>query len=1266
MFYQLFLTKKPVEYCFNIETIIPLDEEEKIKLKLVLCDGFILETITEKSQIIKQVTEIGPRLGIETSRSTNMLSICQTIGLTKITRIERSIRYLSNKESQQFDRMTEEIYTQPLISFETSRKPEEMKIINLIDNGPDELKKVEMAAFDDFERKLIYEYFVKKEKRNPTFAEILDWANANSEHCRHWLFLAKWVINDQEMMETLFSLVKKPWIKNPGVTLFAFDDNAGAIQGRKTKILRPVYSGGPSAFKLVEVNLHLTMTAETHNFPTGVEPKEGAKTGIGGMQRDQRDVRQGAITVANLSGYAVGNLYLPSYDLPWEDHNAPYLETLASPLQVLINGSNGVHYYGNESGVPVTCGFVQSIDMIIDGKRWAFQKPILYAGGIGLISDEHIQKNVPQKGMKIIQVGGPAYRVGVGGGAASSKGQGDQSLKLDFNAVQRGNAEMSRKVDRVVYACVSMGKNNPIVIAHDQGAGGMANATKEAVGKAGGKIDIRKVNVGDKSMSVWEIYVAEYQERECFLVWPEHLDQFLAICTREKAPCEVLGEITGDGRFVVEDSLDGSTPVDLNLSDVLGDLPQKTYYDTRKDTNFIPLDFSDVTLLNAFSRVLKLPSVASKRYLTKNVDRSVKGLTVQQQCCGPMQLTVADCAISAMSHYGFNGVVYALGEKPKIMIGNPATGARMTITEAILNLAGAYIGDISKIDKISNIGSRANWMWAPKLPGEGAAMYDAAKAMSDLMINLGINISGGKDSSSMYAKILNEIIKSPRELVVKVAAVMDNITKKVTPDFKKSGSAILLLDLAKGKRRLGGSALAQVFKQFGNEFPDLEDKVLLQNGFNFIQSLLGKGLLLSSHDTIGDGLGVATVEMAISGNIGCKINIPSSVDALNSLFAEEAGLVLEVDYNKINKINKIASTFGISSKDLQLIGKTTDEQLFIITQEKKKILTITLNDLRTTWEETSYHLDCQRANQKQANEEWEVVKSGLLPTKTCLTFEPKNTTPEILNERDKIKVAILREEGTNGEDEMRSYFNMAGFDVWDLNMNDLITGKVENFNQFRGLIFPGGFSYGDIPESAKGWSTSVRSNKKIKKMFDDFYNRPDSFSLGVCNGCQFGALLGWVPYKGLEDKKQPRFVKNLSGIFESRSSMVKITNNPSILFKDMEDSIFEIWVAHGEGRFYAPDPEILERIKKDNLVVMKYVDCDGNLTECYPFNPNGSPYGIAGLTTKDGRHTMIMPHPERGFLKWQLSYLPKELNEQWEASPSLKIAQNAMEWCKNN
>lgn len=1266
MLYRLYLPLSQwSEYCYYIETSTPFNENQKRLLKYLLCQGFILSTISEKSSLFDPI-EFGPRLNFETAWSTNMVSICKAVSLTQVTRLERSRRLIKPSTmdsktfiSQNHDRMTEQVYEEPLRSFETGIKPEPLITIPLLENGPDELKNIGIAAFDDFERTLIYDYFSQQERRNPTLAEILDWANANSEHCRHWLFRARWIIDGIKMPKTLFELVKEPWLVNPGVTLFAFDDNSGAIMGKPSLVLRPSQAGTPSFCKLVKNIIHPTQTAETHNFPTGISPKGGAETGIGGMQRDQRDVRQGAVPIANLSGYGVGNLYLPGLDLPWEDKNQAYLPNLATPLQVLIEGSSGVHRYGNESGIPLTGGFCRSTDITIDGNRWTFQKPILYAAGVGEISGDHTKKNEPQSGMLIVQVGGPAYRIGVGGGAASSKGQGDQDENLDFNAVQRGNAEMSRKVDRVVYACVSLGSDNPIIIAHDQGAGGMANAVKEAVGKAGGRIDIRKVNIGDSTMSVWEIYVAEYQERECFLIWPERIDEFQSICEREKAPCEVLGFISGDGRFVVEDSQDGTIPVNLNLEAVLGELPQKTYRDDHQNIVHSPLDLKKVTVNDALWRVLHLLSVGSKRFLVKNVDRSVKGLTVQQQCCGPLQLTVSDFAISAFSHYSNEGMAYSLGEKSFLMLGDPGAGARMAVAESILNLAGANIGSIQ------NIGFRANWMWAPKLSGEGAALYDAAKGLSEILIGLGININGGKDSSSMYSKIFNQIVKSPRELVIKSLAVQKEITKKITPDIKKPGSTILLLDLAKGKRRLGGSALAQVYKQLGSEFPDIEDVALLKNGFNFIQSLVAKDCLLSCHDISDGGIITTLLEMAFAGNIAIDLDFwHDQNDDLSCLFAEELGLVFEVDSDHLDTVFNLAiqSKMGEHLYHLGYSKKTYDDRKITIKHKGRTIINNDIDILRTWWEETSYHLDLQRTNPKQANQEWNSIQGHLPGLNYRFTFIPKTTPPEILVKKNKPKMLVLREEGTNGEDEMRSAFDSVGFEVWDVNMKDLL-GKKINLDRFRGLASAGGFSYADVPESAKGWAATVRFNDYLKQMFSDFYNRKDTFSLNVCNGAQWAALLGWVPYQNIPDEDQPRFTHNLSGIFESRWTMVKINPSPSIMFKGMVGSILGVWVAHGEGYLNCPNQKIMTYIRKNKLTPLVYVNELGKPTTEYPANPNGSPYGITSLCTPDGRHLAMMPHPERCLQKWQWPYLPINIDKNLEASPWLKMFQNAYDWC---
>ena len=1255
-----------LEYRFYVETKSPLSDRDIEKLRLILADGFIPSTVNNLPSLNSEgVIEIGPRLNFATAWSTNLLSICRAVGLNDVVRIERARRLVipASSDGKAFiaschDRMTEQVYAEEPISFDTGVKPEPLKTIPLIEDGPNALLKVPGFAGDEFDRVFLYDYFVKHEKRNPTVAEILDLNNANSEHCRHWLFMGKWIIDGQEMPDTLFSLVKEPWKRNPGNSLAAFDDNSGIIAGANVVIIIPKNPGLPSSYSLCEVNFCPTITAETHNFPTGIYPFGGAETGAGGRHRDNRDVRQGARLGGGTTGYSVANLNIPGYKLPWENEAAVYPSNLATPLNILIRGSDGASDYANKAGEPLLTGFVRSGDIILpSGERWANIKPILFSGGIGVIDERHAGKGQPEVGMIIVQIGGPAYRIGVGGGAASSLKQGDQDIKLDFNAVQRGDAEMSRKVDRALKSCLDMGDANPILIAHDQGAGGPANVLKEAVGRAGGRIDLRKINVGDPTMSVCEIWVAEYQERECVLIWPERLEEFQAICRREKVNCEILGEVTGDGRFVVFDSQDGSTPVDLDLSKVLEDLPQKTYTDERKKMGFSRLSLpKGLSFLQALEMVLKLPSVGSKRFLVKKIDRSVKGLVAQQPCCGPGQLTVADFGAMAWSQIDTKGTATSIGERSFLMLGDPEAGARMAVAEAILNLAGAGI------TSLEDIKCRANWMWAPKLPGEGAALYDAAQAMRDIMMALKIAINGGKDSSSMATKVGGDIVKSFRELVISAYAVMPDIRKKATPDIKCPGESFLLfLDLSNGHQRLGGSALAQVLGQVGNEFPDVDDVKLLKRGFEFIQAMINGGLALSYHDVSDGGLITALSEMCWAGNSGLDLfGRPLSI----GLFSEELGVVMEFHKEDLRKVETVIDDFCLASKAHWLAKTTNDAKTMTLHNLGGDPIDLEMDETYGWWEETSAQIDDLQTNSDQAQEEkrnLHRLRKGV-SYRTNLSFSA--TAPDILAKAEKPKALILREEGTNSEEEMASAFYAAGFSPYDVTMTDLLDGRI-TLDEFRVLAACGGFSYADVPDSAKGWAATILFNEKLAEQFLRFYNRPDTLSLGVCNGCQLFGLLGWVPWLGIKPEDQPRFVHNLSGRFESRWVGVKVIPSQAIALKGFEGSILGIHCDHGEGRLIFPDPNIHNTVIKEGLMPMVLVDEEGEATDSYPFNPNGSPMGITSLCTRDGRHLAMMPHPERSFQTWQWHYLPSPLEEKWgRVSPWLKLFQNMREWCE--
>ncbi|MCG6930694.1 MAG: phosphoribosylformylglycinamidine synthase [Desulfofustis sp.] len=1254
------LVDERTEYCFNVALSADLTSQELQSLRQILADGFVAETITDSPSLIgPRVVEVGPRLNFATAWSSNLVSICEATGLNKIVRVERSRRYLvpSGEEMSAFvermhDRMTECRYLEPLTTFETGVTPEAVYEVDLKSKGPGGLADIPGISMDEFDRALYYDYFVRQKGRNPTIVEIMDLNNANSEHSRHGFFKGRQVIDGIEQDSTLLDLVSDTLTANPKGSVIAFKDNSSAIQGYRIDTIIPEIPGEPSAFVAASPTYHPLLTAETHNFPTGVAPFPGAETGTGGRIRDVQGTGRGAFVVAGTAGYCVGNLKIPGYNLEWEmESRQP--ENLATPLDIEIEASNGASDYGNKFGEPLIQGFTRSFDLRLEnGERWGFLKPIMFTGGIGQIDAELTDKKAQKKGMLIIQIGGPAYRVGFGGGAASSMLQGENVSDLDFDAVQRGDAEMEQKMNRVIRACNEMGGASIVDVIHDQGAGGPANVLKELVEESGGRIEIRNIKVGDPTMSVLEIYVAEYQERAGLLISPENIDRFKAICGREKVNCEVLGEVTGDLRFVVHDAADGSTPVDIDLDALLGSIPQKTFADHHSNGRTKPVILPpDISVRKALEKIFKLVSVGSKRFLTSKVDRAVTGLIAQQQCCGPLQLTVADAAVIAQSHFGCTGVATAIGEQSIKMLVNPAAGARMAVGEAITNLAAVVVEDIDQI-KCS-----ANWMWAPKLPGEGAAIRDAVKAMRDVMIEIGVAVDGGKDSLSMATMVGDETVKSPRQLVISLYAAVPDIRRKITPDIKQPGSSLVFLELSSGLERLGGSALAQVYGQIGEISPDVDNPALLKNGFLLIQQLITNGLISAGHDRSDGGLITTVLEMAFAGNCGLKLDLAGESSAFKTLFSEELGYVIECSAGQVERIRMMAADAGV---DARVIGKTTSDQRVTINFNGQTLLDEAMIVLRRLWEETSYQLDRLQAEPACVDQEKEQIYERSGP-RYHVDFSPRLPPVELRGKSGKPKLAVLRDEGSNSDREMSSAFYMAGFDVWDISMTDLVDGRA-SLEDFRGVAAVGGFSYADVPESAKGWAATIRFNERLRDQFDAFYRRPDTFSLGVCNGCQLFGLIGWVPWTGLEAGRQPRFVRNRSGRFESRWSTIMVNTSPAIMLKGMEGLIFGIHVDHGEGRLYFPDPEIEQQVLDQCLAPVAFVDDSGDPTETYPFNPNGSPLGIAGLCSPDGRHLAMMPHPERVFLSWQAHWLPEEMKT-LEASPWMKMFSNAYDWC---
>jgi len=1259
------------EFCFNVGVADPLDEGELSVLAWILSETFEPHNFGHRPFVEGEgVVEVGPRLSFQTAWSTNAVSVCRAAGIRKITRLERSRRYrfggkLTEEDRARlvgslYDRMTECVYERRLSSFELAIVPEPVRIVTVLEDGREALARLnrEMGlGLDDWDIDYYHDLFARQMGRNPTNVECFDLGQSNSEHSRHWFFKGRLVIDGREMPHTLMEIVSRPFRESPRNSIIAFKDNSSAIRGYELETITPERPGEPSRFVSHKARYHVILTAETHNFPSGVAPFPGAETGTGGRIRDVEAVGRGGLVVAGTAAYCVGNLRIPGYGLPWEEPSFTYPRNLASPLEIEIEASNGASDYGNKFGEPVIQGYTRSFGMRLPGgERREWIKPIMFTGGVGQMDARHAEKRPPRKGMLVVKIGGPAYRIGMGGGAASSMVQGENPEELDFNAVQRGDAEMEQKLNRVIRACVEMGDENPVVSIHDQGAGGNCNVLKELIAPEGAVLDARKIEVGDATLSVLEIWGAEYQENNALLIERDRATLFESLCHREKVPFSFVGEITGDGRVVLIDSANGSRPVDLALGKVLGEMPRKTFTIQRMKSPLTPLALSaGLSVRDALERVLRLLSVGSKRFLTNKVDRSVTGLIARQQCAGPLGLTVSDVAVIAQSHFGTTGAAIAIGEQPIKGLIDPAAMARMSVAEALTNIVWA------RLTALEDIRCSANWMWAAKLPGEGALIHDAAVAMGDFMLALGIAVDGGKDSLSMASvdRDTAEVVKAPGALVISAYCTMPDITATCTPDIKRpGGSKLLFIDLGGGKCRLGGSALAQVYGQLGDACPDMEEPALLKRAFNAVQKLIGEGLVLSGHDRSDGGLIVTLLEMAFSGNSGIDISIETSEDPLALLFCEEAGLVVE--YAPETE-EKVLSTLTDAQVPYAVLGSTLREEKIRISVNGTAALDEEMPVLRALWEETSYQLERLQSNPECAEEERKNSFRRQAPAYS-LSFETK---PEARGVKPCPKVAILREEGSNGDREMASAFYAAGFEPWDITVTDLMEKRIA-LEGMRGVAFVGGFSYADVLDSAKGWAGAIRFNAALREEFERFYRRDDTFSLGVCNGCQLMALLGWAPWPGIDDLRKPRFIRNSSGRFESRFSTVKILQSPSVMLRGMEGSVLGIWVAHGEGRAFFPDDKIFEKVLKEGLAPVRFVDDDGRETESYPFNPNGSPKGIAALCSPDGRHLAMMPHPERTFLTWQWQWMPEEWRQKLAASPWLEMFRNARRWCEGN
>ncbi|XP_042772136.1 phosphoribosylformylglycinamidine synthase [Panthera leo] len=1294
------------ELCYNVNWTadsLPSAEEMKKLTWLFGCPllpGDVAQESWLRSDSSDLLLEVGPRLNFSTPASTNVVSVCWAAGLGAVDRVETTRRYLlsfakpPSSETKTLalatlhDRMTEQHFPRPIQSFSLRSMSAPLNgRIDILAEGRRALEKANQElglALDSWDLDFYTKRF-QELKRNPSTVEAFDLAQSNSEHSRHWFFKGQLHMDGQEMTHSLFEAIMSTQASSNPNNVLKFCDNSSAIQGKEVRFLQPEDPTRPSCFRQQRALRHVVFTAETHNFPTGVAPFSGATTGTGGRIRDVQCTGRGAHVVAGTAGYCFGNLHIPGYNLPWEDPSFQYPENFARPLEVAIEASNGASDYGNKFGEPVLAGFARSLGLQLpDGQRREWIKPIMFSGGIGSMEAEHVSKEPPEPGMDVVKVGGPVYRIGVGGGAASSvQVQGDNSSDLDFGAVQRGDPEMEQKMNRVIRACVEAARGNPICSLHDQGAGGNGNVLKELSDPAGAVIYTSRFQLGDPTLNALEIWGAEYQESNALLLRPVDRDFLSRVSARERCPACFVGTITGDRRIVLVDDRDcpvgrngegdapsPPTPVDLELDWVLGKMPRKEFFLQRSLPVLRPLALPPgLSVRQALERVLRLPAVASKRYLTNKVDRSVGGLVAQQQCVGPLQTPLADVAVVALSHQELVGAATALGEQPVKSLLDPKVAARLAVAEALTNLVFALVTDLRDV-KCSG-----NWMWAAKLPGEGAALADACAAMVAVMAALGVAVDGGKDSLSMAARVGSETVRAPGSLVISAYAVCPDITATVTPDLKRPGGRgrLLFVPLSPGQHRLGGTALAQCFSQLGEQPPNLDLPENLVRAFRITQGLLRDRLLCSGHDVSDGGLVTCLLEMAFAGNCGIEVDVPApGVDVLPTLFAEEPGLVLEVRGPDLAQVLKRYRDAGLYCLELGATGDAGPHALVRVSVNGAVVLEESVRQLRALWEETSFQLDRLQAEPRCVAEEEQGLRERTGPTyclppgfpKASVPREPGGPVP---------RVAILREEGSNGDREMADGFHSAGFEVWDVTMQDLCSGAI-GLDTFRGVAFVGGFSYADVLGSAKGWAAAVTFHPLAGAELRRFRKRPDTFSLGVCNGCQLLALLGWVggsPSEEAEGTGQDSLPArpglllrhNLSGRFESRWASVRVGPGPALMLRGMEGAVLPVWSAHGEGYMAFSSPELQAQIEARGLAPLHWADDDGNPTEQYPLNPNGSPGGVAGVCSLDGRHLALMPHPERAVRLWQWAWQPPPFDA-LTTSPWLQLFINARNWTR--
>jgi phosphoribosylformylglycinamidine synthase len=1297
-----------------VDSTVALSEADSSRLTGLLTYGEPFSGSTDGDEFT-----VIPRFGTISPWASKATDIAHNCGLSQIKRIERGVSYrvqlksgllggakkLSESSSQAVaallhDRMTEMVLRSAAdaagLFRELEAKP--LAFIDVMAGGKNALVKANSElglALSDDEIDYLVNSFTQA-KRNPTDVELMMFAQANSEHCRHKIFNADWTIDGVKQDKSLFGMIKNTHQLQPKGTVVAYSDNSSIIEGATVSRFYPRGEQG-NTYQTSEELTHILMKVETHNHPTAISPFPGASTGAGGEIRDEGATGRGSKPKAGLTGFTVSNLMLTHAVQPWENardvaqspatreqfaqadiYGKP--DRIASPLQIMIDGPLGGAAFNNEFGRPNLAGYFRTYEQNVGGTVYGYHKPIMIAGGLGNISALHTKKNDLPVGSLLIQLGGPGMRIGMGGSAASSMATGTNTADLDFDSVQRGNPEMQRRAQEVINACSAMGNKNPILSIHDVGAGGLSNAFPEITNdaKRGALFDLRKVPLEESGMAPKEIWSNESQERYVLAIAPESLPLFQSMCERERCLFAVVGTATEERQLKVIDPEHNNNPVDMPMEVLLGK-PPKMHRDVKHVERVYPkVDLTGMDLLDVSQRVLRLPTVADKSFLITIGDRAVGGMTVRDQMVGPWQVPVADCAVTTMSFVGYHGEAMAMGERTPLAVINAAASGRMAVGEALTNIAAAPITDMSDI-KLS-----ANWMAACGQPGQDAALFDTVKAVGmELCPALGLSIPVGKDSLSMRTTWKDEggdkSVTAPVSLIVSAFAPVQDVRMSLTPQIRKdAGDTVLIaIDLGRGKNRMGASALTQVMQQIGDEVPDVDSAEDVKGFFAAIQQLNKEGKLLAYHDRSDGGLFVTLCEMAFAGHSGLSLNLDilamegehasdwgdsknwaSQVGerrnelTLRALFNEELGAVIQVCAEQKSDVMNVLRAHNLGTCS-HIIGKPNDRDLIEFMRDAKTIYSQSRIDLHRLWSDTSWRIARLRDNPACADAEYDCVLDAADPGMTPkLSFDPQqDIAAPFIAKGAKPRVAILREQGVNSQTETAYVMHASGFDAVDVHMSDVIAGRVK-LEDFKGLIAAGGFSYGDVLGAGEGWAKTILFNEKMLQQFSAFFHRNDTFGLGICNGCQMMSNL-----KSIIPGAQawPKFTRNKSEKFEARFSMVEVADSPSIFMQGMAGTQTGIAVAHGEG---FADFSLTGDIQQA-IVAMRFVDHNGKATGAYPFNPNGSPQGITSVTTQDGRFTVLMPHAERVFRTVQQSWHP----DVWgEDSPWMRMFRNARKW----